>query len=54
MQTANEPLIKMTLNLNLADVEWLQNRYGYGISEVIREAVRKYVKQIQQEESDGQ
>lgn len=52
MQIANEPLRKVTLNLFDADMEWLQKRYGYGVSEVIRNQVRKYVKQIKDEEDD--
>lgn len=49
---ASEPLEKVTLNLFLADMIWLRNRYGFGVSEVIRNQVRKYVKQIKDEE-DG-
>ncbi len=51
MQSASEPLRKVTLNLFEADVEWLQARYNWGMSEVIRKAVRRYIKQIKEEEN---
>lgn len=53
MQTASEPLEKVTLNLNHRDMVWLRNRYDRGVSEVIRNLVRKYVREIEEEE-DGQ
>ena len=41
----DEPLRKVTLNLYEADVRWMQNRYGQGYTEVIRQALREYVRQ---------
>lgn len=46
MQISDRPLRKVTLNLYEADVEWLQAHYGYGYSEVIRKAVRDFVREI--------
>ena len=41
----DEPLRKVTLNLYEADVRWCQNHYGQGYTEIIRQALREYVKQ---------
>jgi len=51
LQVAGEDLKKVTLNLFLKDVEWLQDRYGWGMSEIIRNCVRRYIKQIKDEEN---
>lgn len=37
---ADEPLTRYTLYLYTSDLAWLQRRYGHGISEHIRKAVR--------------
>ena len=51
LQVAGEDLKKVTLNLFLKDVQWLQDRYGWGMSEIIRNCVRRYIKQIKDEEN---
>jgi len=40
---ATEPLRKVTLNLFEADVEWYQERYGQGWSEIMRRDIRHHV-----------
>lgn len=46
---ATEPLLKVTLNLFEADVEWFKQRYGQGFSEQIRDAVHDHVLDKRQE-----
>lgn len=50
MQVSGELLEKVTLNLFQKDMDWLRNRYNFGVSEVIRNQVRKYINQIRNEE----
>ena len=45
---AEEPLVKVTLNLNAADVEWFRERFGYGWTTAVRNALRARVKQYQE------
>lgn len=35
---------RTNINLYLADVEWLQRRYGYGWTEHVREIVHEYIR----------
>ena len=44
MQVSDRPLRKVTLNLYEEDVAWLQDVYGYGYSEKIRNAIREFVR----------
>lgn len=41
---ANEPLVKVTLNLFQSDVEWLKDQYDQGYTEQIRNLVRRYIR----------
>lgn len=44
MRTVSEPIIKVTLNLYVKDVDWFKARYPNGYTEMIREALRQHVK----------
>ena len=52
VRVAEEPLKKITLNVNLADYEFLKTRYGYGYSEMIRQFLKDKCKQLR--ETDGE
>jgi hypothetical protein len=45
-----EPLTKVTLNLFSKDVEWFKDRFEYGYTEAIRDALRSHVRWKDQEE----
>ena len=45
MQVSEEPLKKVTLNLNASDVDWLKKYYGWGYSEEVRRVIRTFVNQ---------
>jgi hypothetical protein len=47
---AGDPLRKVTLNLYDADVQWFQDRYGQGYSEMIRTLVHQHVTRTQSNE----
>lgn len=49
---AGPPLTKVTLNLFEADVEWFKRRYGQGYSELMRQAIQTYVRNVTQAEQE--
>ena len=52
MRTVSEPIIKVTLNLYVRDVEWFKDRFPYGYTEKLREVVREYIKYREAMEHD--
>jgi hypothetical protein len=51
-RAADEPIIKVTLNLFQRDVEWLRRHYGYGFSAKIREILRATIRAAREQEQD--
>jgi len=47
-----EPLTKVTLNLYAKDVEWFKDRFTYGYTEEIREALRHHIRYIEMTERE--
>lgn len=47
-----ETLKKITINLFEKDVEWYKVRYGQGWTLIVRQAVRKHKKFVQDMEED--
>jgi hypothetical protein len=43
----------VTLNLYTKDVEWFKSRYPIGYTEMVREAVREYVRYKDAMEEEG-
>lgn len=43
---AEEPLEKVTLNLNAADTAVMRKLYGHGWSAIVRELVKRHVERI--------
>ena len=43
---AEEPLVKVTLNLNAADCEFLKRVFGHGWSTEVRNLVREWVNSV--------
>lgn len=50
--TSEQALVKVTLNLFEADVEWLKARHGWGYSTAIRDIIHRDVTQKTDLETD--
>lgn len=51
--TSGEGMRKVTLNLFSEDVIAMEKRYGYGWSQIVRELVRKHLKEKRNAQDEG-
>jgi len=55
MPTVGEELRKITINMYVKDMEWLERRFGQGgVSDAIRGIIRNYVRRVQSQEDDDE
>jgi len=50
MRVVSEPITKVTLNLYSSDVEWLKKKFRQGYTEMIREILRRSIREAKAKE----